>query len=117
MTQRERHVVSAPKVFVDQRLEFDVGQNIAAVGQEWFVTKMTFGVFDPAAGFEQIRLVNKHRGKAGVLARGKEGLKQIRMPVRVNDESVHSHPYQMIERESDERFLKNRNERLRKFVG
>ena len=38
------------------------------------------------------------------------------MPVRVDDESVHSHAYQMIERESNERLLKDRDERLRQFV-
>jgi len=39
------------------------------------------------------------------------------MPVRVDDESVHSHAYQMIERESNERLLKDRDERLRQLVG
>src|SRR6266545_2258141 len=37
--------------------------------------------------------------------------------MRVDDESVHSHVYQMIERESNERLLKNRDERLRQLVG
>jgi hypothetical protein len=37
--------------------------------------------------------------------------------VRVADESVHSHLYQMIERESNERLLKDRDERLRQLVG
>ena len=78
---------------------------------------MTFRVFDAAARFEQIRLVNERGGKAGVLARGKEIWEQFRMPVRVDDESVHSHAYQMIERESNERFLKNRDERLRQLLG
>ena len=36
--------------------------------------------------------------------------------MRVDDEFVHSHAYQMIERESNERFLKDRDERLREFV-
>jgi len=78
---------------------------------------MTFGVFDAAARFEQVRLVNERSGKASILARGKEILEQFRMPVRVDDESVHSHAYQMIERESNERFLKDRDERLRQLVG
>ena len=37
--------------------------------------------------------------------------------MRVDDKSVHSHAYQMIERESNERLLKDRNERLREVVG
>ena len=77
---------------------------------------MTFCVFDPAAGFEQIRLVDERSGKSSVAALGKEILKQFRMPVRVYDESVHSHAYQMIQRESNERLLKDRNERLRQVV-
>ena len=38
------------------------------------------------------------------------------MPVRVNDEPVHSHAYQMIKRESNQRLLKNGDERFRQFV-
>ena len=78
---------------------------------------MTFCVFDAAACFEQVRFVNEGSGKAGILAGGKETLEQFRVPVRVDDESVHSHAYQMIERESDERLLENRDERLRQLLG
>src|SRR5437763_12387656 len=78
---------------------------------------MTFYVFDAAARFEQVRLVNERGGKASILAPGKETLEQFRMPVRVDYESVHSHAYQMIERESNERLLKDRDERLRQLVG
>jgi hypothetical protein len=78
---------------------------------------MTFRVFDAAARFEQVRLVNERGGKASVVALGKEILEQFRMPVRVDDESVHSHAYQMIERESNERLLKDRDEGLRQLVG
>jgi len=39
------------------------------------------------------------------------------MPVRVDNKSVHSHAYQMIERESKERLLKDRDERLWQFIG
>src|SRR5436190_11357427 len=78
---------------------------------------MSFRVFDATARFEQVRLVNERGGKAGVLARGKKMSEQFRMPMRVDDESVHSQAYQMIERESNERLLKDRDERLRQLVG
>src|SRR5215475_3304686 len=78
---------------------------------------MTFCVFDAAARFEQIRFVNERDGIPGIFALGKETLEQFGMPVRVDDESVHSHAYQMIERESNERFLKDRDERLRQLIG
>jgi hypothetical protein len=38
------------------------------------------------------------------------------MPVRVDDESVHAYAYQMIEGESNEWLLKDRDKRLRQFV-
>ena len=78
---------------------------------------MIFRVFDAAARFEQVRLVNERGGKASVVARGKKTLEQLRMPVRVDDESVHSHAYQMIKRESNERLLKDRDKGLRQLVG
>src|SRR6266853_179774 len=78
---------------------------------------MIFRVFDAAARFEQVRLVDERGGKASVFALGKEILEQFRMPVRVDDESVHSHAYQMIQRESNERLLKDRDERLRQLLG
>src|SRR6266702_3086805 len=78
---------------------------------------MIFRALDSAARFEQVRLVNERGGKASVVALSKETLEQFRMPVRVDDESVHSHAYQMIERESNERLLKDRDERLRQLVG
>jgi len=39
------------------------------------------------------------------------------MPVRVDNESVHSHAYQMIECERNERLLKDRDERFRQLLG
>jgi hypothetical protein len=78
---------------------------------------MTFGVFDAPSRFEQIRLVNERDGKAGILARSKKFSEQFRMPMRVDNESVHSHAYQMIERESKERLLKDWDEGLRQLLG
>ena len=73
---------------------------------------MSFNVFDTATGFEQVRFVNQGNRKASVLVTSKEILKQVRVPMRVNDESVDSYAYQMIERKSYERLLKNWDERL-----
>ena len=77
-------------MLVDQRLEIDVRQDIAAVGEERLAAELTFRVLDTAASFEQVRLVNERGGEAGIVARGKETLEQFRMPVRVDDELVHS---------------------------
>ena len=62
-------------MFGNQRFERDVGQNIAAVNDEWFFPKNAFDIFDAAAGFEQVWLVNKRNRKASVLVTGKERLK------------------------------------------
>jgi hypothetical protein len=78
---------------------------------------MIFRVFDTAACFEQVRLVNERGRKAGILARGKEILERFPKPVRVNDKSVNSHAYQMIERESNEWLLKDRDKRLWQLLG
>src|SRR6266496_1310278 len=47
---------------------------------------------------------------------GKKNPKQFRKPVGVDDEPAHSGVYQMIERESDQRFLKNRYERFGEVI-
>src|SRR6059036_3921032 len=47
---------------------------------------------------------------------GKKSPKQFREPVGVDEEPAHSAVYQMIERESDQRFLKNRYERFREVI-
>src|SRR6476620_5711217 len=104
-------------MFGNQRLECDVCKNISAVNDECVLPKNAFHIFDPAACFEQILLVNERSVKASVVALGKEILEQFRMPMRVYDESVYSHAYQMIERESNERLLKDRDERLRQLLG
>src|SRR5262249_61958993 len=110
MTQSERHVVVAAKVLVDQRLKIDVGQNIAAVGQERLAAEMTFRVLNAAARFEQVRLVNKCDGKVSILARGKESLEQFRMAMRGDDESRHSYAYQMIRRKENHRPFRGSDE-------
>ena len=53
---------------------------------------------------------------AGIAVLAKRVLKHFREPVRVNDESAHSELDQMIEREGDERFLKNWDERFGQIV-
>jgi len=62
-------------MFGNQRFERDVGQNIAAVNDEWFFPKNAFDIFDTAAGFEQLWLVNKRNRKASILVTGEKSLK------------------------------------------
>ena len=60
--------------------------------------------------------MNESDGKPRILAGGKEILEQLGMPMRVDDESIHFHAYQMIERESKERLLKDRDQGLRQLL-
>src|SRR5215468_5117235 len=113
MTQSERHVVAATEMFVNQRLQLDVGQDIAAICQKRFAAEMAFRVLDAAARFEEVRFVNESDGEPRILARGKEILESRRGEVRVDNEAILSDPDQMVERESNEWLLKNRDERLR----
>src|SRR5213596_2001286 len=103
-------------MFGNQRFERDVGQNIAAINDEWFFPKNAFDIFDPAAGFEQVRLIDERNGMTVVTVPREKFMKQVRKPVRINDKRFHAHAYQMIERKSDQRFLKDWDEGLRQLV-
>ena len=61
--------------------------------------------------------MNERNGKPVIFSRGKEIFKQLGMPVRVDDEPLHSEAYQMIERESEKRLLKDRDQGLRQLLG
>src|SRR5882724_7923509 len=55
-------------MFVNQRLQIDIGQNVAAVGQEMLAAEIAFCIFDAAAGLQQLRFVNKRHRTAGIVA-------------------------------------------------
>src|SRR5205814_9305091 len=71
----KRHLITGAEMFGNQRFERDVGQNIAAVNDEWFFPKNAFDFLDTAAGFEQLWLVNKRNRKASILVTGEKSLK------------------------------------------
>ena len=73
--QRKRNVIPAMKMFVDQRLQVDVRQDVAAVGNERLAVKTAFYILDSAAGFEQLRLVNQRDRMAGIAVFAKKALK------------------------------------------
>ena len=78
--------------------------------------EIAFCILDAAASLQQFRFVNKRHRTAGIVAPTKKVSKQFGIPVRVNDELVYSRANQLIERKSDKRLLKNRNERLGQLV-
>src|SRR5207302_8566018 len=58
-SQRQGDIVSLAKMFVDQRLQGEIRQKVAAVDDEWLRSQETFHILDAAAGSEQDRLVLK----------------------------------------------------------
>ena len=100
-------------MFGNQRFERDIGQNIAAVNDEGFFSENAFDIFDSTPGFEQVRFVSERNGMTVVTVPRENFMKQVRQPVRIDHKGLHAYRNQMIERKSDERFLKNRDEGLR----
>src|SRR5690349_1201800 len=103
-------------MFVNQRLQIDIGQNVAAVGQEMLAAEIAFCILDATASLQQFRFVNKRHRTAGIVALTKKVSEQFGIPVGVNNELVYSCANQLIECKSDKRLLKNRNEWLRQIL-
>jgi membrane protein YdbS with pleckstrin-like domain len=99
-------------VFVDQFLNVDIGQDVAAIHDEWMMAEKRLGVLNAAAGLEQIRLVHELDDMVSVNACGKKCVELSGQMMRVYDKSLDPGRDQMIQRESNERFLENRHERL-----
>ena len=105
-------------MLVDQRLQIDVSEDVAAVGDEGFHPEIGFDVLDAAARLEQNGLVHQLDGITFVVVLLREkALEKVRQLVRVDDERLHADVDQMIEGEADERLLENRNERLGQIIG
>ena len=113
IAQSQRHIVAPREMFVDQRLQVDVGQNITAVDNERLATQRSFRVLDPATRLEEIGLVEQFHRRAGVCPVCEFALELLLQAMRVDDERLDPNAPQMIEREGDERLLKDRHERLR----
>src|SRR5215475_2746840 len=115
MTQRQRDVISTPEMLVDQRLQTNVGQNVAAIRDERPVSQFGFDVFDAAAGLEQDRLIDEVDRFPVVTVFRKCFGEFFRQSVGVYKNLVDAEVDQMIERESDERLLTNWDKRLGQF--
>ena len=102
-------------MLLDQGMQIDIGKNVAAINDERFCAERRFGVLDPAACFQEDRFIFKFDWLIAI-ARALESFRKtggVKM-------SVHNKPRatgcdQMVEGESDQRFLKDRDERFRKF--
>ena len=117
LAQDQRHIVSGPGMFVEQWLEIDVGQNVAAISNEQLIVEERLDVFDSTAGPKNFRLLDELHGMAAVLAVREKFLKRRRPMMRVNHKRFHARRDEMIERERNQRFLENRDERLGPIFG
>src|SRR5437588_85094 len=102
---------------VDQRLQPDVGQNIAAISNERFAAKLLLDVLDSAARVEQHRLIHEGQLAPRVTIFRKRSGKHFREPMGVDENFFDPEVDQVVERERDQRLLKDWDERLWQFFG
>ena len=115
-SQGQSNVVSPAEMLVDQGLKVDIGENVAAVSDKRFCIELRFYILNAAAGLEEIWLMDQLDRMTAVTAPRKSPFKKLGQLVRVDDERLHAEIDQMIEREGDERLLKNRDEWLGPIV-
>ena len=104
-------------MLLEQWLERDVGQHVAAVRNERLCPEPRLGILDSAAGFQQDRLVHQPNGKFAIATTRKERFKRRGQMMGVDDERLHARGREMIEGEGDERLLENRDERFGEVLG
>ena len=112
LAQGERPVVTGAEMLIDKRLEIDVGQDVAAVGNKQVADQQVLRVLDAAAGPEDFRLVDELDRTAAITSVRKKFQERFGPMMRVDDKRFHPGRDQVIEDECDERFLENRDERL-----
>ena len=117
LAQRERDVISGAEMFFDQWSEFDIRQQIAAVRDEMLVAQQRLDILDSAASAEDFRLVHQLHRMALIALSREQFLKSRRAMVRIDDERFHAGFEEMVEHESDQRLLENRDERLGQVLG
>src|SRR5688572_25656611 len=104
-------------MFCHERLERKIGQEIAAVGEERGVPQQPLHILDPATCPQDLRLINELDRMSAIAPGGEQFLEQGGEMMRVDDERLHARGDEMIERESNERLLKDRDERLGQHFG
>ena len=77
---------------------------------------MRLDVFDPASRPKQFRFVHEPHWPIPISPVRERNRECLRQTVRVDDERFDAEVDQMIERESDERFLENRDKRFGQIV-
>src|SRR6266404_1438812 len=116
LAQSQGHVISALEVFVNQRPQTNVGQQIAAISNERLSTELGFDIFDAAASFQQNGFMDEIDRDLAVAIFRKRLRKLFRQPVSVDENLFNADVDQMVEGKSDQGLLENGNERFRQFL-
>jgi len=113
----KRHVISRAEMFVEQRRQLDVREQIAAVRNEMLRAQQRFGILYPATRPQDFRLVDQLHRLPAIISLGEKFPERLGTMMGVDNERTNPGRDKVIEHKRDERLLKNRDERLRQIVG
>src|SRR5258707_10301854 len=117
MAQGQRHLAARLEVKIDESININIGENIAAINQEWLLPEKTGDVKNSAARLEQIRLMNEYDFLAPVGFIGKKLGELFRQMMRIDNELLHTGSNQMIQSKCDQTFTEDRQQRLWNNIG
>ena len=112
LAQGNGHIVSSADMFIKQRCDLDVRQQIAAIRNEMLLAQERFDILNPAARPKNLWLMHEAHGTPAILSCGKELPERIRPMVGINYKRFYARVDQVIEDERDQRFLENGDQRL-----
>ncbi len=115
--QGERYVVSRAEMFLDQRRQLDVRQQIAAIRNKMLEVQQRLGVLDPATSPQDFRLVNQLHRMPSIFSLSEKFPARFGTMMSVDNERTNAGRDQVIEHKRDERLLENRDKRLRQIFG
>jgi membrane protein YdbS with pleckstrin-like domain len=115
--QGERYVIPGAKMFFEQRRQFDVREEIAAVGNEMLSAQQRFDILNPATRPQDFRLVDQLHGMTAIIFLGEKVPERFRTMMGVDNEGTNPGRDKVIQNKCDERFLENRDERFRQIFG
>src|SRR5450755_3370222 len=95
-SQGQRYIVALGKVFFDQPVERQVGQDSAAIDDKNFIPNSMLNVFDPSSRLQQVRLLYQLERDPAIFVLWELGRKFRRQMVRVNPETFNASLSQMV---------------------
>ena len=99
-----------------RKLLCDRGCQFTASPAQRFIAQCLGNVREAAGSFEQLRFVKESNRPIAILRFAKNFGKSVGAMVRIDEKFCDADVDQMIKREGDERFLKDRDERLGEII-